>query len=310
MPTFCPRTDFRVTSPLLYTLRAALGACVSLLFLAGCVAQSGDKVEFLSRLDWPAQAHDLGGFSGLELSADGRRFIALSDRASLVEGQLIRTGPRLTRIEQDAPRPLQNRSGTPLTGPQADSEGLAIGTDGQMFISFEGDHRVWAYTGPDRPKPLDSPRAFLGFAGNGGLEALAIDGQGRLYTLPERSGQLIHPFPVWRYDLGRWQQVFSIPRHGGFLPVGADFGPDGLFYLLEREFTGLAFRSRVRRFSFGEDRILSEETLLETSAHKHGNLEGLSVWRDEAGAIRLTMISDDNFQGFQRSEFVEYRVTE
>ncbi|SNS91866.1 hypothetical protein SAMN04488078_10429 [Antarctobacter heliothermus] len=281
-----------------------------LLSLAGCVAQSGDKVEFLGRLDWPAQAHDIGGFSGLELSDDGRRFVALSDRASLIEGQLVREGPRLTRIEQDAPRRLRDRAGAPLTGSKADSEGLAIGRDGQMFISFEGHHRVWSYDGPGRPQTLNSPRAFLGFEGNGGLEALAIDTQGRLYTLPERSGQLIRPFPVWRFDSGRWQQVYSIPRQGGFLPVGADFGPDGLFYLLEREFTGLAFRSRVRRFSFGEDRVLSEETLLETPAHKHGNLEGLAVWRDETGAIRLTMVSDDNFQGFQRSEFVEYRVTD
>lgn len=299
-----------MTSSFHRPLRAILGACATLATLAGCVAQSGDKVEFLSRLDWPAQTDDLGGFSGLELSEDGRRFFVISDRASLIEGQLVREGPRLTRIEHGAVRPLRDRAGAPLTGSHADSEGLAMGADGQMFISFESAHRVAAYDGPDRPQPLDTPPVFRSFENNAGLEALAIDGQGRLFTLPERSGQLTRPFPVWRYDSGHWEQVFSVPRQGGFLPVGADFGPDGLFYLLEREFTGLAFRSRVRRFSFGEDRILSEETLLETPAHKHGNLEGISVWRDAAGAIRLTMVSDDNFQGFQRSEFVEYRVTE
>ena len=34
------------------------------------------------------------------------------------------------------------------------------------------------------------------------------------------------------------------------------------------------------------------------------------MWRDEAGAIRLTMISDDNFNFFQRTQLVEYTVPE
>lgn len=280
------------------------------LTLAACAAQSSDKVEFVGRLDWPPETHHMGGFSGLELSADGNRFVAVSDRAGLIEGQLIREGARLVRIEQGAPQPLHDTTGALLKGPDTDAEGLAIGTGDTLYISFEGKHRVWAYQGPEEARPLARLSAFGEFESNAGFEALAIDSRGRLFALPERSGQLIRPFPVWRHENGRWHNVFAISRRDGFLPVGADFGPDGLFYLLEREFSGVSFRSRVRRFSFGEDRILSEETLLETPRHRHGNLEGLSVWRDESGAIRLTMLSDDNFRSFQRSEFVEYRVTE
>lgn len=40
----------------------------------------------------------------------------------------------------------------------------------------------------------------------------------------------------------------------------------------------------------------------------HDNLEGISVWQDPDGRIRLTMISDDNFMVFQRTEIVEYAV--
>ena len=39
---------------------------------------------------------------------------------------------------------------------------------------------------------------------------------------------------------------------------------------------------------------------------RHDNLEGLAVTRAATGQIRLTMISDDNFNPFQRSEIVEY----
>ena len=48
--------------------------------------------------------------------------------------------------------------------------------------------------------------------------------------------------------------------------------------------------------------------LLETRGGRHGNLEGLAVWQDSHGALRLTMISDDNFQFFQRTEWVDYKL--
>lgn len=46
---------------------------------------------------------------------------------------------------------------------------------------------------------------------------------------------------------------------------------------------------------------------MQSELGRHDNLEGLSVWRDAQG-LRLTMVSDDNFMFFQRTEFVEYRV--
>jgi len=146
---------------------------------------------------------------------------------------------------------------------------------------------------------------------NAGLEALAIDSAGMLYTLPERSGAPTRPFPLYRFDGVRWSIPWRLPRRGRYLAVGADFGPDGRFYLLERDFNGLlGFSSRVRRFTLGPEGALTEETLLTTRNLRHGNLEGLSVWRDGAGEIRLTMVADDNFSFFQQTEIVEYRITE
>ena len=49
--------------------------------------------------------------------------------------------------------------------------------------------------------------------------------------------------------------------------------------------------------------------LLESRPLQYDNLEGISVWQDAQG-IRLTLISDDNFGLLQRTELVEYRVTE
>ena len=65
---------------------------------------------------------------------------------------------------------------------------------------------------------------------------------------------------------------------------------------------------KVRRFDMSEDALDNETTLLESGVLRHDNLEGIAVWRDETGSIRLTMISDDNFFFVQRTEIVAYDV--
>jgi len=150
---------------------------------------------------------------------------------------------------------------------------------------------------------------FKKMQNNSSLEALAIGPDGAFYTIPERSGGLETPFPVYRYSNGAWTKPFVIPRRGPYLVVGADFGPDGRFYLLERAFNSIfGFQTRVRRFSVEGKRISNEEILVESPSGRHDNLEGLAVWQDGAGDIRLTMISDDNFRILQSTEFVEYRL--
>ena len=54
--------------------------------------------------------------------------------------------------------------------------------------------------------------------------------------------------------------------------------------------------------------MTNEVTLLETPRGLYDNLEGLSIWRDGAGHITATMVSDDNFSFFLRTQIVEYRL--
>jgi hypothetical protein len=262
------------------------------------------------RLDDPA----FGGFSGLELEADGLGFTTVSDRATLWTGQLQRDGEgRITGVTRlSGPHRLHDSTGKPLRGENADPEGLAIAPDGAIHLSFEGLHRVARYATPDSPaERLPRPEAFKRFQRNSSLEALAFGPDGALYTLPERSGAKGQPFPVFRYRKGEWDQPFTLPRDGNWLPVGADFGPDGRLYLLERDFWGLlGFLTRVRVFALGPTGFTGGEVLVQTAASRHDNLESIAVWRDGTGAIRLTMISDDNFRLFQRTEFVEYRLAD
>ena len=268
------------------------------------------QAEFVSALTWTGP--EVGGFSGIEVYDNGTRFWAVNDRGGIVNGKLERDAEG--RISGVSAGPLTAIGffdhGVPLNKPHSDSEGLAMGSDGRLFVSFEQIPRVRGLRS-DRLSTLwiPGPRHFEGLQKNSGLEALAIDVNGALYTLPERSGALSRPFPVYRYKDKAWDIPFRIPRRGPFLPVGADFGPDGRFFLLERHFLGIeGFLNRVRAFTIEADQIVDEVTIFETERPRHDNLEGISVWRDAAGDIRLTMISDDNFVFFQRTEFVEYRL--
>ncbi|SDE61613.1 esterase-like activity of phytase family protein [Limimaricola pyoseonensis] len=269
-------------------------------------APSQQPATYLGSYTWPEEAHGLGGFSALETDAQGQGFVMLSDRARMLDGRFLRDEQgRITGVEIEEEGPLRNGPDGLMSGPHADSEGLAIDASGRRWISFEGRARVRAETGRDGPELLPEPAAFREMQLNSALEALAVGSDGALYTIPERSGRVDRPFPVYRWRAGAWDEAFQVPRRDAFLVTGADIGPDGRFYLLERDFVGVGFRSRVRRFALDGS---NEEVLLETGVGVHDNLEGLSVWQDAAGRIRLTMVSDDNFRFFQTTEFVEYAL--
>lgn len=279
----------------------------------GSFAQSPGGATLVGEYRWVSDDALFGGFSGLKVSADGGAFTTVSDGGIVGSGAFERAeSGEITGVSGYEFGPLRTSKGVPTEGRTSDAEGLAIRDDGALVVSFEGYHRIMVYSTPDASAEWHKHNhEFDNFQNNSGLEALAYDGDGVLYAIPERSGVLTRPFPVYRFKNDEWDQPFGIPRLPPYLVVGADFGPDGKFYVLERHLSGIfGFRTRVRRFEISGDSISAGEVLLETSAGKHDNLEGISIWRDSAGDIRVTMISDDNFRAFQRTEFVEYRLTE
>ena len=262
---------------------------------------------------WRMDDPNFGGLSAIELADNGLSFLALSDRGAWTRGQITRDSEgRIMAVDARPMRFLRGRFEAPLEAGRNDSEGLAVAADGTVFVSFENVARVLRYDSIDGPaQNLITPREFGRMQRNSALEALAIGPDGTLYTLPERSGELERPFPVWRYRDGGWDQPFDLRRDGGYLAVGADFGPDGRLYLLERELHGLAgFSSRVRSFAISDTELSDERTDLETQPGQHDNLEGISVWRGPDGAIWVTMLADDNFNFFQSTEIVEYRLSD
>ncbi len=291
--------------------RPVVAIALAAVLAAPLASQPTGRAQEVGRIVWQEEAAHFGGFSGLEVGPDGVNFTALSDRGYYVEGRFLRDAEGgITGIAAGALRPLVPPRPGAWPPYLIDSEGLAMAPGGPAFVSFEGLQKVFRLKDMSAPAhPLPQHRDFPGMIGNASLEALAIGPDGALYTLPERSGRKDRPFPLYRFRDGRWSRLGQVARRGSFLPVGADIGPDGRFYLLERQFSLIrGFASRVRRFDLDETGLSNEQVLFESGAGRFYDLEGLAVWRDGDGRIRLTMISDDNFNFLQLTEVVEYVV--
>ncbi len=273
---------------------------LALAVLAGCSGILRAAPDGFAQFNWFVSDGRFGGLSGIEVGDDGASLTVISDRGHLWTGRIQRSGGRIVSVTDVTRATIKTARGQGVP----DAEGLAVDRNGAIFLSFEGRHSVNRWADGARPTELPRARAFSGMQNNSSLEALAVDNAGRLYTIPERSGRMTRPFPVYRFDGTRWCIPFSIPRRGQFLVSGADIGPDDRLYVLERHFTGWGFQSRVRRFDLDGG---TETTIIETPTGLHDNLEGISVWETDDG-LRMTLVSDDNFRFFQRTELVEYAL--
>lgn len=257
---------------------------------------------------WRGRGTYFGGFSAIHLFPNGLDFLALSDRAFIYRARLRRDAQeRITGVAVQSVHRLHDQRGNVLSGRRGDSEGIAVGSDGTIYISFEGGRftRVAAYAQlGGQARHLPRHPAFREMAPNGALEALAIDAQDRLYTLPEESPT--DSFPLFRFEDESWRIIGQVPRRSGFAPVGADFGPDGNLYLLERRFRIPGFATRISRLRPG--RWHRPETLFETRIGVLDNHEGISITCNREGRLRATTISDDNQFLLQRTEIVEFML--
>lgn len=265
--------------------------------------------------DWP----DFGGFSGFELMPDRLAFYALSDRGYLVRGRLRRDADgQIERIETLDVTPLHDADGNRLQSRASDSEGLALAPDGSLLVSFEGWRHgrvVRLATADGSAQTLPRARGWRALPSNASLETLAIDADGAVFVIPETPGpETPGPetpgqdgFAIYRLDNTDWAVIGHLPRRGSFVPVGADFGPDGNLYLLERKFRLAFFATRISRLRPGA--WSQPETLVETAYGLLDNHEGISVTQDAEGRLWATTISDDNQNRFQRTEIAEFPLS-
>lgn len=255
--------------------------------------------EVLGILELRAGERWFGGISGMIL--DGDRLVAVNDSGHWLS-------MRLETDETGRPLAVSELNIAPLGGldgsrDDGDAEELVATPDGLM-VAFERRHRLWLY--PDglsgKPKPLAAPQGFTRLPANGGAEAVAALGDGRLLVIAEEGDETLSP--AWLGRPGAWERL-SYRRHGQFRPTGATLLPGGDVLVVERRFTwlgGMAMRLvRLDGAAFGSGAVLQgrEVALLEPPLTVD-NYEAVAVRpRPLDGRLVAYLMSDDNFFAMQ-----------
>jgi hypothetical protein len=241
-----------------------------------------------------------GGLSGLDGDSEG--LVAVTDA-----GDLVRFRVRLDRsggvvgASDAALAGLLDVSGAPLSGDkqEGDAEGLVVDAGG-LTISFEHRHRILAFADASRPgQRLPSPdaRALPANEGMEGLaayddDALLVGGESGRFWICPRTGETCRDAPLTRdFD-------------DSFKPTGLDRIGD------ERRWVGV-FRAfdpvrgpRVvvaEVLPAAEGGFTARELARLTPPATVDNFEAVAAEHRPGGAVRLYLLSDDNFSARQRT---------
>ena len=255
------------------------------------------------------KASDFGGFSGISVSSNGKKFVAISDKANYFNGEMIRNGKgKLINVRILDHGKILNSKGKELSGKNTDSESIVRSPEDGYYVSFESNNRIMFHEnlkspGQFLPKHPDFRRLMF----NDGIEALAVNNSGELYAIPELPPKGHRDHPIYKLKEDKWIVINNIKINEGFKITDAEFIDDKNLILLERKFTFLdGFQTRIKRILFEKDEIKSIQVLLESEPWKFSNLEGLSKWKDEYGNTYLTVISDNQFSPLLKTEIREF----
>ena len=282
-------------------------------------------LQFRGGLDLRSPDARFGGLSGLDISDDGSKLVAVGDRGIWFTARLV-YGPdgRLADATDGEILPLRGLDGAPLTGKgTSDAESLARLTDGSYVVGFERDHRLRRYAAVGaRAQRLTVPAVLATSPPNAGAEALArLWGESLLLLsegLDARPGIAAGWIGAGKIGAdgtdGGWRAV-GFRRTGIFRPVGADTRDDGAVFVLERRFStlgGVGTRiSMVQPGRIAPGGIFEGRELAQLAPPLVAdNFEGISVRRNGAGETLVYIVSDDNFNDLQRTFLLLFALAE
>lgn len=278
------------------------------------------ELEFVGGLVLQSKFKHFGGISGLLILADGKSFLAHSDRGYWLRGAFTLDGNRVTGIEHAEMAPMLGPDGRTLAARKwFDTESLTADGD-TLYVGIERANRILRYRlrtdGLNaRGIPIQTPGGVRKLPFNQGLEALAFvpKGQplaGSLLAISERglddNGNLV-AFIIG----GATPGGFAVRRTDLFEVSDAAISPTGHLVILERYFRFLTgIHLRLRAIPLSEIRpgaTVDGHVLLEAdSGYDIDNMEALAITRGPAGEILLTLVSDNNFNFFQRTVLLRF----
>ncbi len=242
-----------------------------------------------------------GGLSDMVVTGNGE-LITVSDEGSLVRARLsFDLKNQIASISGGQLAPLSDRLGKPLMDKdKADAEGLAVWPSGDIIVSFEHDHRIWLYPasgGPPQPLPMPD----IAMPPNDGMESLSLaPAQGSdAYWVGVEAGS------IWLCRIKAACQAYpNLPMPPqGYRLSGLREGPDDQLFILHHSWNP-AQGSRIVLSVITDPAgptPKSVQTLSLAPPLSTDNFEGIAVTKAADGALRIYLLSDDNFSKTQRT---------
>lgn len=248
---------------------------------------------------------DFGGISGLIVSDDGSRFLAITDVSHWLTGTLQYRDDRLVGVSGGEIGPLLAPDGSILKGKLGDAEGLVGTLDGEVYVSFEGKHRIWRYPFASegmrgKPSVVATPAELAGAPPNGGLEGIALLNDGRLLALTESFHDNAGNIRGWVLGTGADPLPVLLKRRSPFDVTDVRQLANGDVLTLERRFStfgGVGFEMRrIPSPSFAAGGAMDGEVVADVGMNfMIDNMEALSVRKGASGETLVYIASDDNF---------------
>lgn len=317
--TIAPATDITIAARRITQFRRSGGD-----------QQRFGKLEFRGGLVLSSPSRDFGGWSGLALDPDGRRFMAVSDAGAWLVADLAYEGNRPSGVANARIGPIRASSGDALArGRDRDAEDLVLvdGTiaKGTVMIAFEQNHRIGRFATGDGglsaplgylKRPVDFPR----MRPNQGVEAVTVlrggGLRGAVVAFAEfmTDGQRNHTGWLWPRGGAGEPQRLGLTIIDNYAITGTASLPDGSLVVLERYFRwteGVKMRLRLIPASdIKPGAVLRGEVLIEADmSYEIDNMEAIATHRGPRGETIITLISDDNFNSIlQRTLLLQFAL--
>lgn len=277
-------------------------------------------LTFLNAWELGSGNNDFGGISALTALSDGR-FIGLSDAGTVIGFGL--------KGDVRADRPFIAPLPTPIIGKtkylDRDTEGITYdAATGRFWISYEGRHAIRRFT-PSlaRTDAKVTPIEMRKWGSNKGGETIVRMADGRFIILSEKfdmpagpmqdsyMGLMFSGDPV---EPGTQHFVFGYRPPNGYMPTDGTQLPDGRLLILNRSISfpnGFAAKLVIiDPAAIKQDEVLSGEVIVTLAAPLLiDNMEGITTTQENGRTI-IWMISDNNFNAWQRTILMKFALTE
>ncbi len=231
----------------------------------------------------------------------------------------------LAGLEHLSLEPIKNSKGVDLpTQFSRDSESIETifrdGVPSAVRVAFEHLTRVADFELDDgwpqgAAREVSIPDWLRNNRHNGSLEALCIAPPaspiaGSTLMLTENISAKGGDHAAWLKG-SKDRGELSFAREGGFRPTACAFLPNGDLLILKRNVSLIGFTMRLELIT--SDKIkpgarIKGETILAAGGTAVDNMEGLAVSIGPTNNPRITLISDDNFNGWQRTMILQFDI--